>query len=73
MIGEDKPGTIEPTNLHDLPPSSLPTMPEFETGMRVRVPKFDIGTVLSTAGDHVVIDFAEHGTHTFVADHVSLA
>jgi ATP-dependent DNA helicase RecQ len=52
---------------------SAPAGPVFEAGQPVRVPKYDVGTVVSVAGDQVTIDFPEHGTRTFVADFVEPA
>ncbi|MFP5392378.1 MAG: RecQ family ATP-dependent DNA helicase [Gammaproteobacteria bacterium] len=45
--------------------------PAFEIGVQVRVPKFDVGTVQSVAGDEITIAFPEHGVKTFLADFVS--
>jgi ATP-dependent DNA helicase RecQ len=59
---EDEPGEAEP----DL-------APQFETGVQVRVPRFDVGTVVSQAGDQVTIAFPDQGTRTFLADYVRLA
>ena len=42
-------------------------------GSRVKVPKFDIGTVLSVAGDLVTIEFPENTTKTFMAEFVEPA
>jgi ATP-dependent DNA helicase RecQ len=39
-------------------------------GSQVRVPKFDIGTVLSVAGDRITIEFPENSTKTFMAEFV---
>jgi ATP-dependent DNA helicase RecQ len=47
--------------------------PQFETGVQVRVPRFDVGTVVSQAGDQVTIAFPDQGTRTFLADYVQLA
>ena len=47
--------------------------PAFEPGAKVRVPKFDVGTVQSVAGDQVTIEFPEHGVKTFLAGFVSPA
>ena len=49
------------------------TGPLFETGARVRVPKFDVGTVLRVAGDQVTITFPDRSTRTFLADYVEPA
>jgi len=47
--------------------------PQFETGARVRVPKFDEGTVVSVAGDQVTIEFPDQERRVFLADFVSPA
>ena len=47
--------------------------PQFEAGSRVRVPRFDVGTVVSMAGDQVTIVFPDQGTRTFLADYVQPA
>lgn len=47
--------------------------PQFAPGARVRVPRFDVGTVVSTAGDQVTIAFPGQGTRTFLADYVQAA
>jgi ATP-dependent DNA helicase RecQ len=47
--------------------------PQFEAGTRVRVPRFDVGTVVSVAGDQVTIAFPDQGTRTFLADYVQPA
>jgi ATP-dependent DNA helicase RecQ len=45
----------------------------FLVGSKVKVPKFDIGTVLSVAGDQITIEFPEQVTRTFMADFVQPA
>ncbi len=50
-----------------------PIGPLFEMGAQVRVPKFDVGTVQSVAGDQITIEFPEHGVKTFLADFVAPA
>ena len=45
----------------------------FEPGTQVRVPKFDLGTVLSAAGDQVTIAFPHESRRTFVTDFVTPA
>ena len=45
----------------------------FAVGSRVRVPKFDVGTVLSVTGDQVTIEFPENTTRTFMAEFVEPA
>ncbi|WP_295994109.1 ATP-dependent DNA helicase RecQ [Rugamonas sp.] len=53
-------------------PSPLDTVDiGFAIGSQVKVPKFDIGTVLSIAGDKVTIEFPENTTKTFMAEFVS--
>ena len=47
--------------------------PDFAPGARVRVPKFEVGTVQAVAGDQVTIAFPGHGTRTFLADFVTPA
>ncbi|WP_321170293.1 RecQ family zinc-binding domain-containing protein [Pseudoduganella aquatica] len=44
--------------------------PQIEVGSQVKVAKFDIGTVLSVAGDQVTIAFPENTTKTFMAGFV---
>ncbi|MES3021046.1 MAG: ATP-dependent DNA helicase RecQ [Pseudomonadota bacterium] len=51
-------------------PAPAPAAPAFEVGARVRVPKFDAGTVLTVAGDQVTIAFPDSSTRTFMADYV---
>jgi len=48
-------------------------LPEIAVGSRVRVPRFDIGTVLSVAGDKITIEFPENTTRTFMAEFVAPA
>ena len=47
--------------------------PHLAVGSRVKVPKFDVGTVLSVAGDRVTIEFPENTTKTFMAEFVEPA
>ena len=54
-------------------PPAEPSAPLIAVGSRVRVPRFDIGTVLSVAGDQVTIAFAENTTRTFMAEFVAPA
>jgi ATP-dependent DNA helicase RecQ len=54
-------------------PDTEPAAPPFEVGARVRVPKFDVGTVQSVAGDQVTIEFPDHSSRTFMADFVAPA
>ena len=45
----------------------------FAAGTQVRVPKFDVGIVMSVAADQVTIAFPDDSTRTFLADYVSPA
>jgi len=47
--------------------------PQIEVGSQVKVPRFDIGTVMSVAGDKVTIAFPENTTRTFMAEFVAPA
>jgi ATP-dependent DNA helicase RecQ len=47
--------------------------PQFAIGAQVRVPKFDVGTVLRVAGNQVTIVFPDQVTRTFLADFVTPA
>jgi ATP-dependent DNA helicase RecQ len=47
--------------------------PQFEPGERVRVPRFDEGTVVSMAGDQVTIEFPGQERRIFLADFVTRA
>ncbi|MBC7453378.1 MAG: ATP-dependent DNA helicase RecQ [Massilia sp.] len=47
--------------------------PQFEPGAQVRVPKFDVGTVVGVAGDQVTIVFPDESTRTFLVDFVTPA
>ena len=47
--------------------------PPFAPGAQVRVPKFDVGTVLRVAGDQVTIAFPDQSTRTFLVDFVEPA
>jgi ATP-dependent DNA helicase RecQ len=49
-----------------------PAAPAISVGSQVKVPKFDIGTVLSVAGDKITIEFPENTTKTFMAEFVAL-
>jgi ATP-dependent DNA helicase RecQ len=44
--------------------------PAFDIGARVRVARFDAGTVLTVAGDQVTIAFPDNSTRTFLASYV---
>ncbi|MGK5024169.1 RecQ family ATP-dependent DNA helicase [Janthinobacterium sp. RB2R34] len=50
-----------------------PATPQIAVGSKVRVPRFDIGTVLSVAGGQVTIAFPENSTRTFMAEFVAPA
>ena len=63
----------EPVSLGELMTVEAPPVPMITVGSRVRVPRFDIGTVLSVAGDQVTIEFPEHMTKTFMAEFVAPA
>ena len=54
-------------------PAPEPEAEAFVVGSKVKVPKFDIGTVLSVAGDQITIEFPEHITKTFMAEFVQPA
>jgi ATP-dependent DNA helicase RecQ len=55
------------------PAPARPPTPVIAVGSQVKVPKFDIGTVLSVAGDMVTIEFPERTTKTFMAEFVTPA
>ncbi|CAN7178663.1 ATP-dependent DNA helicase [Pseudoduganella sp. LjRoot289] len=55
------------------PPQGAAPAAHIAVGSRVKVPKFDVGTVLSVAGDLVTIEFPEHATKTFMAEFVEPA
>ena len=50
----------------------VPATPAIDVGSQVRVPKFDVGTVLSVAGERITIEFPENTTKTFMAEFVEL-
>lgn len=54
-------------------PETEPAAPVFEVGATVKVPKFDLGTVESVAGDEVTIAFPDGDTRTFMAEYVTPA
>jgi ATP-dependent DNA helicase RecQ len=60
----------EPPVFADPPHRPPPLLPAFAVGSQVKVPKFDIGTVLSVAGDQITIEFPENTTKTFMAEFV---
>ncbi|MNK97068.1 ATP-dependent DNA helicase RecQ [compost metagenome] len=62
-------------SLDEFPPAPVETpppapAPQIAVGSRVRVPRYQIGTVLSVAGDQVTIAFPENTTRTFMAEFV---
>jgi ATP-dependent DNA helicase RecQ len=57
----------------DRPAEQSDPGPQIETGSRVRVPKFEEGTVVRIAGDQVTIAFPDESTRTFLIDYVELA
>jgi ATP-dependent DNA helicase RecQ len=57
--------------LDDAPPAPPPPQqPAVQVGSQVRVPKYDVGTVLSVAGDQVTIAFPGDEPRTFLAEYV---
>ncbi|MRV76566.1 RecQ family ATP-dependent DNA helicase [Duganella sp. FT92W] len=50
--------------------SPAPQPPAVQVGSRVRVPKYDVGTVLAVAGDQVTIAFPGEEPRTFLAEYV---
>ena len=67
------PALATPIVLDDAAEAQAPAEPLIAVGSRVRVPRFDIGTVLSVAGDQVTIAFPENTTRTFMAEFVAPA
>jgi ATP-dependent DNA helicase RecQ len=57
----------------DHTPEPEPAGPHFEAGMRVKVPKYGEGVVVSVAGDQVGIDFPDGEHRSFMADFVEPA
>jgi ATP-dependent DNA helicase RecQ len=55
------------------PELDAPAGPSFETGARVKVPKYGEGVVLSVAGDQVSIEFPDGEQRSFLADFVEPA
>ncbi len=56
------------------PEVSVPLLdPAIAVGRQVKVPKFDIGTVVAVAGDQVTVRFATHAVKTFMAEFVAPA
>ncbi len=57
-----------------LPVALVPqTDPVIAIGSQVKVPKFDIGTVVAVAGDQVTVEFPTHAVKTFMAEFVAPA
>lgn len=54
-------------------PEPAPTGPHFEIGMRVTVPKYGEGIVVSVAGDQIGIDLPDGEHKSFMADFVTIA
>ncbi|PHV26810.1 recombinase RecQ [Janthinobacterium sp. BJB426] len=72
---QSPPALAAPITLVELPPApgQVPApalVPQIAVGSRVRVPRYQIGTVLSVAGDQVTIAFPEDTTRTFMAEFV---
>ena len=74
------PALAMPMALDDVPLPQLPAEPpvvppaeQIAVGSRVRVPRYQIGTVLSVAGDQVTIAFPENTTRVFMAEFVAPA
>ena len=57
----------------DHEPEPEPAGIVFEAGAKVKVPKYDVGTVESVAGDEVTIVFPDGDTRTFIAEYVTPA
>ena len=77
---QSPPALAAPITLDELPPAPAPAhahVPapgsQIAVGSRVRVPRYQIGTVLSVAGDQVTIAFPENTTRTFMAEFVAPA
>ena len=75
---QSPPALAAPIILDELPPAPAPAQapapaPQIAVGSRVRVPRYQIGTVLSVAGDQVTIAFPENTTRTFMAEFVAPA
>jgi ATP-dependent DNA helicase RecQ len=77
---QSPPALAAPIVLDEAPQASAlpltpaePPSPQIAVGSRVRVPRYQIGTVLSVAGDQVTIAFPENTTRTFMAEFVAPA
>jgi ATP-dependent DNA helicase RecQ len=57
----------------DREPDAPAPAPLFDIGAKVRVPKYDVGTVQAVAGDEITIEFPDHTSRTFMADFVAPA
>lgn len=57
----------------DLAEEPQDTGPQYAPGDRVKVPKYDEGTVISVAGDQITIGFPDESERTFLVDFVSPA
>ena len=71
---QSPPALAAPIGLDEFPPAPpeapSPPAPQIAVGSRVRVPRYQIGTVLSVAGDQITIAFPENTTRTFMAEFV---
>ena len=72
---QSPPALAEPISVDTFPPTPASAdapapAPQIAVGSRVRVPRYQIGTVLSVAGDQVTIAFPENTTRTFMAEFV---
>ncbi|MFZ6648484.1 RecQ family ATP-dependent DNA helicase [Undibacterium sp. TJN25] len=67
--------TVLPLTMEtQLPDAPVPqTGPLIAIGSQVKVPKFDIGTVVAVAGDQVTVEFPTHAVKTFMAEFVAPA
>ncbi|PLY40955.1 recombinase RecQ [Janthinobacterium sp. ROICE36] len=73
---QSPPALAAPITLDELPPAlaqAQPSSPLLAVGSRVRVPRYQVGTVLLVAGDQVTIAFPENTTRTFMAEFVAPA
>ena len=71
---QSPPALAAPVILDELPPAPAQApAPQIAVGSRVRVPRYQIGTVLLVAGDQVTIAFPENTTRTFMAEFVAPA
>ncbi|GAB2854845.1 RecQ family ATP-dependent DNA helicase [Pseudoduganella ginsengisoli] len=63
------PGVAFEEEAEELEPA-VPQPPAVQVGSQVRVPKYDVGTVVSVAGDQVTIAFPGDVPRTFLAEYV---